>query len=250
MEEILKETGLTNSEIKVYLALLRKGPLTKTPLIKESKISSSKVYEVINKLISKGLVSVVIKNDVKHFDAASPLKIKEYLEIKKNKIIIAEDKVNKILPELINIKNTKVISPEISVFYGWEGLGSVYQTELGTIKKNSKVYVIGASTGKNLEMTKIFFTKYGRIAFSKNLDTYVIFNINAREYAKSIEKNIGKMYKKRFLFNYTPTEITIANDTTIINILREEPIVIRIINRETAQSFITYFKAIWKIAKK
>ena len=70
--EILEEIGLTKSEIKVYLALLKLGSSTKKSIVKESGITHSKLYEITDKLINKGLVSYVRKNKVLHFSAAPP----------------------------------------------------------------------------------------------------------------------------------------------------------------------------------
>src|SRR3989339_129430 len=230
-EEILREVGLTDSEIRIYIVLLRNGPLTKTSIVKASNVSGSKLYEVIDKLVSKGLASVTVKNGVKHFDAASPIKIKEYLNRKK-----------------INLEQTNFITPDVAVFFGWDGLSTVYEEELATIKKGSSVYIIGASKGKQEERFERFFSKYGKKAFLKNLNVNVIFNTQAREYVKNIENNLGKRYDKRFLFQKTPTEITVMNTTTIITIMHEEPTVIRIRNKETAESFKQYFSELWKNA--
>ena len=82
--------------------------------------------------------------------------------------------------------------PSISLFYGWEGLDSVYQHELEKVKKNTYVYVIGASSGENQERAIRFFTKYGKLAFEKKLHISVIFNTSAREYVTQIEKNIKR----------------------------------------------------------
>ncbi|MHA1872829.1 MAG: TrmB family transcriptional regulator [Candidatus Heimdallarchaeaceae archaeon] len=245
-EKALKQIGLTDSEVRVYLALLRKGPLTKTPIVEESKISGSKVYEVLNKLSSKGLVSVTVKNNVKHFDAASPVKIKEYIKRKKEEIVRSEEEVEQIIPRLLNIKKTKFLHPDISVFYGWEGFGTVYEEELSRAKKGTKVYVMGASSGKNRKRMERFFSKYGRLAVKRGLDVRVIFNTSDRSYVKNIERNIGKKYTKKFLFRKTPTEITVINDTSLITILHEEPTVIRIRNKETADSFKQYFTVLWE----
>lgn len=249
METELRKIGLSKSEIKVYLALLRNGVLTKTPIVRNAKIPASKVYEVLDKLIDKGLVSVVTKNNVKHFEAASPVKIKEFLQKKKREILDAENNLDLVLPDLLNARKIKESKPHIEVYYGWKGLSTVYEEEVEKINKNSKVYIIGASTGENQERTELFFSKYGKKVLDKNADIKVIFNTTAREYIKRIEKNIGKEYKKRFLFRKTPTEITIRDDTTLILILKAEPIVIKIINQETADSFKQYFDVLWKQAK-
>ena len=68
----LSKIGLTEGEIKIYDALLELGETTRTRLAKKSGISPSKIYDVINRLVEKGIVSVVKKQGVLHFSAASP----------------------------------------------------------------------------------------------------------------------------------------------------------------------------------
>jgi len=89
LEEIelqLEEIGLNKSEIKVYLSLLKLGSSSTGPIISESKTANSKIYEVLEKLIQKGLVSHFTKENVKYYKAASPKMILEYLNEKKKTI--------------------------------------------------------------------------------------------------------------------------------------------------------------------
>jgi predicted DNA-binding transcriptional regulator len=71
-EEILERLGLTKNEIKIYLYLLSCKTSTTGPIIKTLKISSSRVYESLEKLISKGLVAYFLKNNVKYYQAQDP----------------------------------------------------------------------------------------------------------------------------------------------------------------------------------
>ena len=80
---LLSQIGLTNSDIKVYFALLELESSTVGPIIKKSRVPDSKIYAILEKLKSRGLVSFVIKNNVKHFQCADP----------KNLISIIEEKV-------------------------------------------------------------------------------------------------------------------------------------------------------------
>jgi sugar-specific transcriptional regulator TrmB len=57
----LKKIGLTHGEIKIYEALLDLGECTRTILAKKSGISPSKIYDVANRLIEKGIISSVKK---------------------------------------------------------------------------------------------------------------------------------------------------------------------------------------------
>ena len=66
LEELFQVFGLTQNEIKVYTALLHLKKGTKTPIVRESGVLSSKVYEILDRLIKKGLVSSFKENKVKH----------------------------------------------------------------------------------------------------------------------------------------------------------------------------------------
>ena len=122
-QEFLKEIGLTKSEIKVYVALLKIGAFSsKGKIVEESKIASSKIYEVLNKLIEKGLVSTIIKNNIKHFAACSPNRIKDFLARKKEKIIEEEENINKILPFLLESYKSLKQQTKAELFIGWNGL--------------------------------------------------------------------------------------------------------------------------------
>lgn len=57
----LKKIGLTDGEIRLYDALLEIGETTRTKLAKKSGISPSKIYDIANRLIEKGIVSSVKK---------------------------------------------------------------------------------------------------------------------------------------------------------------------------------------------
>ena len=67
MIEILQRIGLTRGESEVYITLLKTGNTSSGRLIKDSGVSRSKVYEVLERLKQKGLVTEMIKQNVKYF---------------------------------------------------------------------------------------------------------------------------------------------------------------------------------------
>ena len=58
--KILENIGFTKGEIRVYLAMLDLGNTTTGPIILKSKVARSKVYEILERLKEKGLISEVI----------------------------------------------------------------------------------------------------------------------------------------------------------------------------------------------
>ena len=67
----LKKIGLSEPESKVYIGLLKKKIFTATEISRISGTPRSKIYEILNKLINKGLC-VEILGSVKKYSPANP----------------------------------------------------------------------------------------------------------------------------------------------------------------------------------
>src|SRR3989344_8588352 len=99
-------------------------------LTKTSGIHASKVYEYLEKLIQKGLVSYVIKANKKHFQAANPGYLKEFLREKQQKIKEQEKEIDSILPDLQKIQKEGNITIKSEVYEGLRGIKSFYEKAL------------------------------------------------------------------------------------------------------------------------
>jgi sugar-specific transcriptional regulator TrmB len=64
MIQELTQLGLTDGEARVYLSLLKIGLSKVGPIVRDSHVSYSKIYDVLERLGMKGLVSHVIIDDV------------------------------------------------------------------------------------------------------------------------------------------------------------------------------------------
>jgi len=249
MIKTLKEIGLTESETKVYVALLKLGESPKGPILKETKTAPSKIYHVLEKLIDKGLVSYFVKNKVKHFRAAPPERVGDYLEKKKKELESQEKDFLEVLPQLKKIKDSEKSQVTSEIYYGWKGLETVHNDICETLKKGQTDYVFGASRGENPEKTKDFFLRHCLKKKKRGIKIQVIFNEASREYAESMnrEGKIGLI--KRFIEIVTPVEVNIYGDKTAIIRLKKDPIVFLIHDEETSDSFKKYFDAMWNIAE-
>ncbi len=96
LTKALKEYGLSDNEIKVYLALIKLGESAVQKIAKNSGLPRTTCYHLLESLEQKGLVGFVMKDSRKYFSPAQPSKLVENLEEKKK--IIEE-----IIPELDSI---------------------------------------------------------------------------------------------------------------------------------------------------
>lgn len=246
-ESILEEIGLTKNEIKVYLSLLELGATTSGPIIKKTGIHTSKVYDSLERLAEKGLVSHVIIANTKHFKAVNPDRLLDFLEDKKRKISDQEKEIKEILPALKLKQQLVGDETEAEIFRGWKGMETVYKMMLKVLKKGDSNYVFGASLGEDKKRVKAFFNRHALRLAKLKIKQKIIFNESARG---NIEETVQRPHlnQVRHMEHTTPAEINIWADRTMIVILRKKPMVILVKDKTVAESFKKYFNVMWAIA--
>ena len=95
---LLKEYGLTDKEIKIYLYLVGNNQLTAYKIAKETHIHRSTCYDILERLINKGFVSKIERQRKGFYSANEASKI---LTTIKNKEAI----LNNIMPKLQTLEN-------------------------------------------------------------------------------------------------------------------------------------------------
>ncbi len=100
----LLELGLTEYEAKIYLALLRENPATAYELGKSSGVPTSKIYEVLNKLIEKGVTSIVDEGKTKRYCPVDP---EEFLDKHKSR---TDKIIDNLRNRLVTLKGEKELS--------------------------------------------------------------------------------------------------------------------------------------------
>lgn len=119
----LLSVGLDIKEAAAYLALLELGEAAMGQLVKKSGLKRTTLYDTIESLKQRSLVSVSKKNKRIMYVAENPRKILEQLEERKAS-------VEKMLPELLSITNTLQKKPRIRYFEGIDGIKEVYKDTL------------------------------------------------------------------------------------------------------------------------
>jgi len=82
IESFLRNLGLNENEIKVYLYLLSHGESIASIIAKRLDMKRAASYAILESLEQKEMITSFIKNDVKHFDAIEPDDIVEICENK------------------------------------------------------------------------------------------------------------------------------------------------------------------------
>jgi len=244
-ERMLQEIGLTNSEIKIYITLLKTESIKVGNLIKKLNLHRSRVYESINRLIEKGLVSYIIKSNVKYFRATDPEKLLTHIEEQKEKLTEKESKIKKIIPELRKQKPQLTSKSEAHVFEGKEGFKTIRKDVL---KQKKDLYLIGA-IGKEDENLEYFFPNFNKLRIKSKIKWKILYDAEAR--GKKITKE--KLMETRFIPKEysSPAVINVYGDR-VVNVLwdGDVPMCFMIINKDIADSYRKWFGLLWKFAEK
>jgi sugar-specific transcriptional regulator TrmB len=252
MENSLRRIGLTEGEIRVYVALLGEGETTTGRIVRAAGVSSSKVYPILDRLVAMGLVSYIRKGRVRHFKATSPAKILDMLEKRKVKIEEQKAEIEKLLPALLAREKSKKPGHEASVYEGYKAVKSYYRDLLRGSVKGEERLVFGARSGYPVARgAQYFFQSFHRAWVKRGLKTRMIFNEDLRG-RKSVEfYNRFPRTDVRFLTHVTLSSIGIHKDCIDLLVwTRESALLFVIRSREVARTFRNYFEVLWRSAKK
>jgi len=245
-EKILEELGLTRGEIKVYLSLLRIGECTTGKIIKEAQISSGKIYEILDKLIHKGLVSYLVKEKTKYFSGSSPKRILDYINEKEIKLKEKENNFIKELPSLIQIEKLGKKEYETTLFQGLKGIQTAIFEALDDLTQKDEILAMGITSSKKKHYN-LMWQRWHQLRMQKKIVCKAIFSDKNTEYYTSFKKM--KFIKIKVLEGITPSAIDVMKNRVLIFTYGNEPSCLSIKNPEIAKSFTTFFENLWKISR-
>jgi len=233
---LLQELGLEEKEAKVYLALLSLGEATATKVSAKTNLDRTLMYQLAGKLIEKGLVSYIIKNNVKYFSAANPKKLIQDLKEK-------EKQLQKAMPSLINLTNIQEQETKVEIYRGKEGI----KTILKDILRTKKDYHVIGEEGRFQKIFPIECMRFLKQIVKTGIHEYVLVREDFRDKALKTKNSIFKYVPKTFL---SPVE-TVIYGNKVVNFIWTPPHhCILTTNKEVADSFRAHFNELWKVAKK
>ncbi len=245
-ETLLEKLGLTKGEIKVYLALNKLGESTVGPIGKESKVSKSKMYDILDKLIEKGLVGYLIKGGTKYFMANDPHMILDYIEKKENDLDkTKKEVVTEVLPQLMMQRASASKKRIAEMYEGFQGIKAVREELMLDFKAGDTLLVLGAPKIANVRWEG-WFLDFHKRRIQRKVKMKIIYNANAKEYGK-IRKKM-RLTDVRYLSNklVSPNWIDIFPDAVLFIMVLKNPIAFVVRDTELANSFRSYFEIMWK----
>lgn len=246
---LLKEIGLTDGESRVYLALVENGLTTIGPILESSGITKSIIYRILERLIKKGLVSYIIKEKTRYYQATPPVKLLDYVDEKEKSIHDLKKKVQDFLPQLM-LKMGESKKSQATIYEGFKGIMAVHDKRFERLHKGDEYYFFGLPA-QQPEYYHAYWQRDHQKRASLGIKCRMLYN---QKVANSVLKNRNSFKfcdARRMPINIdTPSWILGYKDVTVIGIpLAEKPLAIEIVSQEVAMSFNQYFEWFWNRTK-
>jgi len=240
MTTMLGEFGLTKTEEKVYLALIKMGESNASEIIKKTQLHRTTVYDVLDRLIEKGVASYIIKDKVKHFSPANPSKFLDIATEEKARAEKKRELAKKVILDIGMIQKGVKMKSLAQIFVGSRG----QKTIMEDIIKVGQDFMILGSEGTAKETLPIYVEQWANARRKKKIKAKIIAT-------KGTKAPIWSLNQVRFVSKeyQSPTVTMIYGDKVAIFIDEEPFFIISIESKKLAQSYRSYFNLIWKIAK-
>lgn len=232
----LEDLGMTPKESEVYLVLISLKSASIFEIMSRAKISRKSIYEILQKLLDKGLISHTTKDGKKTFSAAHPERL---LEILKEK----EQSLNAILPELSKKYHEKKEDLEVEVFLGNEGIKTVCNNIL---KVGMTMYAVSGN-GEMYEHLPYYTAQYLKKRENIGIHRYAVYNESVR--GKRLTPPLTEIRYAPPVYS-SPLQFTVYGDHVNIHIYSDVNVTVHIYNKNIAEAFLNYFRLMWEISKK
>lgn len=233
----LEKAGLTKNQANIYISLLKLGEASAQQIMKESGMHRSRVYDSLEHLEKQGIVSSVVRDFKKYFQAIEPEKLLNYIEERK-------EALRQAIPQLKQLEGMKKEEIQGSVYKGQEGLKAIHYEML---KEGKDIQVLGAK-GLIFSDMPYFIENFEKQRLKKKIKMICLWD---NEHAKKrSEKQIlvkGKLLPKGYESNGVVN--IFGNKVATVLWKEKHPSAFLIDNKDIADSYRKWFDLIWNICK-
>lgn len=235
---VLESIGMNKNEILIYLDLIKTGDSSAHDISKRTKIHRPNVYDTLDKMIKKGIVTSSIEENRKIFYPIEPKNLLEYLKQK-------EYDLEEILPKMEEMHNKPIEKRKVIMS---EGIRSFRVMLKNQLEKNQDIFVYGVPK-EAAERIGGSINEFHEARINKKINMYHIYNKNAERRIRQL--NNMEYTEARFLPSIFNTDIMtlICGDAVLLTFWDDPTFTINIENQSVADTYKKYFEILWNEAK-
>jgi sugar-specific transcriptional regulator TrmB len=251
--EFLEEIGLTKNEIIIYLSLIKNGKISAGSISEKTSLHRGYVYDTLNRLSNKGIVSVIKRSGTNYYEGVHPRKLNQIMDEKRKKI-------KDIVPSLIEIYKKDKSNCDIDFFEGKEGIKTVHLKLYNVFLQNKKRELVQLGLEKSIDEHPLKYFLYSIKNQAKKDGIIRDIKSGKLKYrVLLVQKLDGKKrdIKKWANYKHLPSKFKTNNVNFIVvdhyimlESTENEPFAILIQNKQLALFYKNLFNTLWSISHK
>ena len=232
MIDQLTALGLTGAEARIYVALIQRGKCTANELARITNMNRTVTYNILTALVRKGYVAYIHVKSARWYQVTS---IDHLLAPIKEKEIIAHDLIN----TLSTLRSAAKVYHRAEIYEGITGIKAIHREML-----NAGTLEILNATG----MIQDVLVHAGGLVrgVAKNRIRMIANKRLPRDFAAGCPK-VETRYLPSTHDNYATTFL--FKNTVVIQILKGEPLIVKIQSKELYEGYKLNFELLWKICR-
>ena len=237
VENLLVEIGFSKNEEKVYLTLLRLGSSTAGIIASKCDVHRTNVYDALDRLVEKSLVTYVYKGNKKFFEAVDPARIRDIL---KEKVTLFEDA----LPQLLLDYRLSKTKEKAHIYEGLSGIKAIANDIL---KEGKPAYTFGVPKDTP-ERMKTILPSFHKRRIANKIPMKHLYDANAQErisYLNSLPYTEARYLSQDI--EESPATTTIYGNKVAFFIWSTPPLSILVESERMADRYQKFFVILWDI---
>ncbi len=238
--DVLINNGLSENEARVYLALLTLGQTGIAALSRKSKLHGQLVYRALAELETRQLVDKTTINQRARYTARSPqLFLKQVSETR--------DKLAASITQLENLHTTN-LSDQLQMTLG---RAEFVATELAMISKTPKQSELLIISGENDQFWHVMGEHMNEHDFVRQKREICIRYVGSEVQRRNLTERQSPLFSFRLLPHHFTGTVNIAVFPQIFGtyIFTDPPASMYVHNQHVAESYRSFFEALWKMGK-
>ncbi len=243
-ERLWPRLGFSEGEGRVYDAMLHSEGATLQFLHEQTGFERRNVYDIINKLVSKGLATYFTENGHKVYRITHPGKILAYLEEEEKEITEKKALLASKMPSLMKSYEAAKPKFDFRIYRGKEGIRALFTEMLGFPDQ----YFIGGNWGIMKYLGAEWFARYTKKRIAKGIWMHDIVTQPSKFLAPAHAPAMEKYYEVRHLPpQFSSPNVILVFGNRFVNLFWGEPLFAFVVeNDEIAKNYVSYFRYLWK----
>jgi len=217
----LRKIGLSETEAKLYLTLLRIGASTVQKLIEETGLYKSNTYDALERMCEKGIISKIVEGKIRVYQLQKPDSLIDFIQKKKSELEQQEQIAEK-LAKQVELTKKHIITQETAIVL--KGLAGVKQIYSEIIKEKLDYLAFGSPKESETIIGDYYWKNLHAKQREYGIKAKAIFHKSLRNWTEVMPKELIKI--RFFEEELEPlTETTIYGTKVAFVVWTEKPIV-------------------------